>query len=552
MEARRKVNEIELSNEMVQIYAKKIMGFAYSKTQNITHAEDLSQEILLSLSDSLKRQEAIADMDGFVFTICCYTWSKFLRSNKKHWNNMDMDMVFNLQDNSDVEEKVQKILLIDQLKTEIAYLSKLHRKITLMFYYENKSGDEISHALAIPHSTVRWHLSEIKKKLKVGIEMSNHLNYEPRRIMAGHDGFTGEKGQAGLGHNRIVDNICLACYGKALTIEEIARTLMVAAGYLENHVSDLVYMDYLRVVDKNKYTTTFFISEIRHNVLAGKYHYHHIAPLAQQIYDAFNNRYDRIKDIGFLGSDLDKDFVLWAIIPIVSNRLYYNSLSSVLKRNKVQIDTPKRKDGSQHWVCATLCDDSYLDTQTEFSQEEVDFEIKSTGNGIKIRNDGTGLSSLQLDSRATINIGMYWRDFDSPNLRQIARISDIIRLGEAPNELDKLAIAREAEAGYVKMADGRPKLLIPFFAKDEHEKLSLIIDEIIGELGEDLFADYIEKWAKLFDDEIPAFISKEERIYHRYKIYPQYAILYWLADNGVLRYPTDEEAKRLCTVVWCT
>jgi len=70
------VSEIDLNNEMILKYAKKIMGFAYSKTQNITDAEDLSQEILLSLSDSLKRQNNICDKDGFVFTICCYTWSK--------------------------------------------------------------------------------------------------------------------------------------------------------------------------------------------------------------------------------------------------------------------------------------------------------------------------------------------------------------------------------------------------------------------------------------------------------------------------------------------
>ena len=51
--------------------------------------------------------------------------------------------------------------------------------------------------------------------------------------------------------------------------------------------------------------------------------------------------------------------------------------------------------------------------------------------------------------------------------------------------------------------------------------------------------------------EIPSFISKEERNYLKYQLYPQYAVLYWLSDNGLLRYPTDEEAMRLCTVVWC-
>lgn len=544
---------IKLSNEIIHIYAKKIMGFAYSKTHNLQIAEDLSQDILLSLSTSLRRQERVDDLDGFVYTICCYTWSKFLRNNKKHWNNLDVDSFFDLQDDNNVEKNVHNQILIEKLRIEIAYLTKLHRDITIMFFYENKTGDEISKLLNIPHSTVRWHLGQIKKKLKAGIEMTtNNLNYTPQRIMAGHDGYTNEEyNQCGLGTDRLVDNICLACYGKTLSTEEIARTLMVAAGYIENHIKRLVYMDYIRVVDKNKYTTNFFIANIRHGILAGKYHYYNIGQYAKKIYDVFDKRYDRIKAIGFLGNDADKDFVLWAIIPIVSNMIYFKSMNTVLRKNHVNMETPKRKDGSQHWVCATLCDDTYFDIQTEFTKEEIDFYRKSTGNGIKTRDDDLGNSSLQLDSRATINIGIHWRNFDAPNLSEIYRIAQIIYKNEVPNELDKLIIAREAEHGYVKMVNDKPKMLIPYFNKFEYDKLTEILNEIVDELGINMLVDYIENFAKTFEKEIPDFISIEERIYHKYKVYPQYAILYWMSDNNLLRYPTDEEAKRLCTVVWC-
>lgn len=538
---------------MIKSYAKKIMAFAYNKTQDIQLAEDLSQEILLSLSTSLRHQEEIYNLNSFVYKICLFTWSKFLRDNKKHWNNFDIDAFFDLQDESNLEKDLVNQLLIEKLQVEIAYLIKLHRKITVMFYFENKTSNEISALLNIPHSTVRWHLSEIKKKLKVGIEMdSNNLSYTPQSLMAGHDGYIGsEYKQCGLGFDRLVDNICLACYGKALTLEEIARTLMVAAGYIENHIKRLVYMDYLRVVDKSKYTTNFFITTYRHKVLLGKYHYHNIGPYAKKIYTAFDKRYDQIKAIGFLGSDLDKDFVLWALIPIVVNTLPYKALNNILQKNNLHLERPKRKDGSEHWVCATLVDETYYETQTEFTREEVDFNWKSTGS-TKTRSDKLGNSSLQLDSEATRGIGILWRDFDAPNLSEIQRIAQIIRDNETPNELDKLIIAREAELGYVKMVEGKPKMLIPYFNKTEFDKFSAILSEINAELGEDLFIEYIENFAKMFAKEIPDFIPKEETIFHQYHFYPQFAVLYWLADNNLLRYPSDEEAKRLCTVVWST
>lgn len=336
----RTVDAILFDETLVQRYAKKIMGFAYLKTQNITLAEDLSQEILLSLADSLRRQDDIRDMDGFVYTICCHTWSKYLRGNKKHWKNLDLDTMVDLHDACSVEADVAQALLIDRLKTEIAYLTKLHRQITLMFYYENKTGDEISRILKIPHSTVRWHLGEIKKKLKVGIEMNGNLSYTPRRITAGHDGHTSIYGHCGLGEDRLVDNICLACYGEALTLEEIARKLSVATAYLEHHLERLVYMDYMRVVDKSKYMTAFFIAELRHDVFAGKYHYHHIGPIALKIFQAFAKQYDRIRAIGFLGSDQDKDFVLWALLPLIMTGVYHKALENVLTKRKLKTERP--------------------------------------------------------------------------------------------------------------------------------------------------------------------------------------------------------------------
>jgi hypothetical protein len=43
----------------------------------------------------------------------------------------------------------------------------------------------------------------------------------------------------------------------------------------------------------------------------------------------------------------------------------------------------------------------------------------------------------------------------------------------------------------------------------------------------------------------------DQKNYLKYSGSPQHAVLYWLADNGFLRYPNDEEAKRICSVVWC-
>ncbi len=72
-------------NEVLK-YAKKIFGFAYLKTHNSYDAEDLSQEILFQLLDKKTDFSYIENMDAYIYRVCCYTWSNYLRKNKPAWN----------------------------------------------------------------------------------------------------------------------------------------------------------------------------------------------------------------------------------------------------------------------------------------------------------------------------------------------------------------------------------------------------------------------------------------------------------------------------------
>ena len=159
------------NSEFVGEYSKRILSFAYNKTGNIYDAEDLSQEILMSLLTSIEKYSKIENMNAFVYTICHYCWNNYFRKNKKHWDTTDIDASPNLFDGFDLQNEVETIMLIEKMKTELAYLSKLHRDIIVMFYYDGKSSRQISKELNISDSTVRWHLVEIRKKLKGRIEI---------------------------------------------------------------------------------------------------------------------------------------------------------------------------------------------------------------------------------------------------------------------------------------------------------------------------------------------------------------------------------------------
>jgi hypothetical protein len=155
-----------------------------------------------------------------------------------------------------------------------------------------------------------------------------------------------------------------------------------------------------------------------------------------------------------------------------------------------------------------------------------------------------------LDSYYTIRlVSGGWRDFDE-ECNELNIIADIIRNGSGLSELDKLTLAKHIANGYAVMENNRPRLLIPAMTKDEYAQLGIIFTEIISELGKGFFTKYTESYAEQVSKELPSFLPAGIRNFYKYLIQPHYAALYRLNNNGKLRTPSDEEAKRMCLIVW--
>lgn len=531
------MGSIIFDDKFINIYSKKILGFAYNKTFNIWDAEDLSQDILITLSNALKNRDDIKDMDGFVYTVCCYTWSNFYRSNKKYFKNtIELDYAADIHSCSLLEDDFILKEDIGKLRQEVSYLSRIHREITVMYYYEEKKGEEIAEVMGIPHSTIRWHLSVIRKKLKEGFEMtSENLNFKPQRLNVGHNGWVKGYSMYGLHDDLLVQNIAIACYGEILTIEEISRKLGIAAAYLENHIKNLVYMDYLKVIGENKYQTNFFIREKKHSDYSKKYYLDNIDSVAVRMYEVLAERMDDIINIGFCGSELDKNFLIWSILPMLICSLDWSV------RGKKYPEIPLRKDGSQHWVSASFV--------YENVEKDTSILSKAFGNGEqKTRGSQLGVRSQQTDISVT---GVGWREFNGNDLDDLLRIKNIIENSEEPNENDKLLISKMINMGYVAMVDSKPKIMVPFLNADEYKAGKDIMDDMIKELGEDFPVEFTTNYVKGFEALIPEFIEKDEKSYLLSGMTPIYETLIYLAEKGYINYPKDdEEAKRLCTFVY--
>jgi RNA polymerase sigma factor (sigma-70 family) len=129
----------EEAEKIITEYLGSIFGFALKRCKNAQDAEDLSQDIVLKAFHALLIKDDIGDVSKFIWTIAHNALSNYYRDAAKSVIGVSIDEVAEIiadpdsmladDDNADT---------IRRLQSEIAYLSKLQRKIVIAYYFENR------------------------------------------------------------------------------------------------------------------------------------------------------------------------------------------------------------------------------------------------------------------------------------------------------------------------------------------------------------------------------------------------------------------------------
>ncbi len=544
---------MKLTENVLEDYSKKIFGFAYEKCGNHFEAEELASEIMLQLLECMSKKTEIEHLSSFVYTLCCYTWSKYLRKNKKHWGYAYIDEARELAGDSNVELEVTDRLLYEKLRKNISYLAKTHREIVVMHYYENMTTGLIAKRLNMNDSTVRWYLSNIRDTLKERINMSENLDFRPVSLCTGIDGSYEEPGLLReLEGNLLVQNIALACYEQPVTITEISEKLNVAAAYLEKYIEEMVYMDYLKLQGK-KYQTNFFISDKDIELAKITYGYSYAKPFADKLYDAVMARKTDLLNIDYYGkNNVNEDYYLWYVLLKVAQEMSYEQMQR--EWDRCQLERPLRKDGSEYWIIANKRFD-------ECTKDEV---LNRYGKyrmccGYKISSNEDLGTMYQADTYLCSELECNYRHAcDSQNMIKLLQAAKaIMRVdGSADgemNDFEKMYVSEFIKDGYISAKDGKTYLKIPVFTVAQWDELNNIVKEIKNSLGEEFLKNYLDGYSQMMDKYIPKYLDKNVRIYHKYAMmggFDLFAHMIMEAKEGSkikLQIPTGEDAKYAMT-----
>ncbi len=547
------------AERIITEYIKPIFSFALKRCKNAHDAEDLSQEIVLKAYRSLLIKDDIENVHNFIWTIAHNTLSNYYRDSAKSIIGLSIDEMAEIlaapetllgdDDNTDT---------IRRLQSEIAYLSKLQRKIVIAYYFENRKQADIAKALNISLGTVKWHLFEAKKELQRGMDTmrkTSELKFNPIKFsLCGFSGSTGTKGNVGnFFRSPIVQNIAYCVKDTPKTINEIADALGVSPVYVETEVEYLEEYGFLLKQGK-KYIINFLLDEPDDNIIKLKDNmYSKAAKLfANELFDSLSkspllkdsnviccNRMvgiDEKNQVPIFENELN--FLLWALIPYItalSGEKYMN------KEIKFEEAYTIRPDGGKNIFYASVENNNvpqYFDSMKNF--------CGPCWNGLT-------------DKFILWTIDTEWskKRIDDNYSAIVARDLSLFERFFNDEELSEFEYAYMHEKGYMRRYEserGQWTALQIAWIRNTEARHKLL------EFGDKLKEKYLAEFEALKAPYVKAILEKTPKHLYKVQMYGLQYIFFsdgWfilhclkeLVNNGKLKLPTEEQRKSLTALI---
>ena len=532
-------------------YLKPVFGFALKKCKSIEDAEDLSQEIMAKVYVALIKRVDIEDVSKFIWTIAHNSLSNYYRDNNRSFAGVPIDEVENClyDETPTAESALTQREEISKLYSEIAYLSKLQRRIVIMYYYENKKQEQIARELNIPVGTVKWHLFEAKKELKRGMEIMrepSELKFNPKRFeMCSFSGKIGTKGDiSNFFRSAISQNIVYTVRNEAKTINEIADELGVSPVYVESEAEYLEEYGFL-LKQKDKYLCNILISEPTEelNRLHDEMYLNAAKLFANELYDelAKSGLLDECA-LGGFNDTRDNNFLMWALIPFITAFSGESTLDKSITFSDVYTMRP---DGGKNICYATV---ATPDVNLPMYNDEMKKFKGPFWNGLTDK-----ITLWTIDSE--------WSDCRIEENYQLSVVRDLTLLNNYLNDviLSEDDYAYLAEKGYISVS-GKPDeifrtaLRIVYIKDAESRKKLLSVGDKIKEKYKDDFEKLKAPYINGVLQNTPKHLQKM-RMYGLQHIFYSDAwfILYCLKElvnNGKLTLPTEKQKQSLMTVLF--
>lgn len=544
------------AEKIITEYLKPIFGFALKRCRSIHDAEDLSQEIAAKAFRALLIKDNVGDAGKYIWTIAHNALSNYYRDTAKSTSFVSIDDVAErLTVTDDLSNADESEIAISHLQSEIAYLSKLQRRIVIAYYFENRKQADIAHELDIPLGTVKWHLFEAKKELKRGVTMTRNygeLKFNPIRLTRiCCNGSPGTRGSnANFFHSALSQNIAYSVRNAYKSINEISDELGVSPVYVESEAEFLYEYGFL-LKENDKFISNIIIDEADEEIirLHDEMYKKATALFADELFDALSGS-ELIKDDRIVGGrygnilttanpSKDKNFLLWSLIPYITansgKHLYQEQVS-------FEEAATIRPDGGHNICSADVLMQDAMKPQYDDSMGKFCGCCWNNYENVTLWQCDSEWSEKRVND-----------DFPANSTQDLMLLKCLFN----NTKLSAAEYARLAERGYISVLNENGDIkIVPHVVIIKNSEIKADLLAVGGIIKEKHWEEFI----KLRDKYIDSILFKTPTHLHKAQIYGLQHIFFsdpWfilyvlkhLTENGRLKLPTDEQKKMLMTVI---
>lgn len=538
----------QLFEEITKEYSLQILKWAYKKCGDSDRAEELTQEVLVQIFSAVQNTIAegkrIEQVEHFVWKIARYVWCHSLRKNTRY---VMCPLQEDLRDESDfageLAEREEHEQMIVQLRKQVSRLNYLQREILVSFYIDGLPQKKIAEKLGISEGAVKWHLHDTRQKLKkeMAEDMRNQSEqnyvYRPRQLSMAINGEMPPKADIGpLEDSMVRQNLCVACYEGPKSLDELTELLGIPKAYLEFDLQWLVNCEFM-TFENGRYATTFYIRSETEKQECYKVYGRLREQVSDVIVKGLLEAEDKIRAVGFHGSDLPMEKLLWVLIYTFCGYYQYEDQDR-------KLEYPIRPDGGKYFPLG------YLDDSDLITEWEVDNRGFAYNGPLK---DG-GFSWFGLYNFEYSDILDMIDQFTPETERMNKLIVELVNTGfdiSHMGEERKCDLAKLVEQGYVKLQGDKAS---PQFVVMTGTQLRQLYTEVFAAIAEKLQPGYAllkEALKKLHGEKMPKHLKEVSRLPFVQSLYAMQYVTSLLAFKDNLLYvPKDSKEGEFLTLMY--
>ncbi len=463
--------------DKIECYIEKVYGYAINHTYSREEADELAQEILFTAVRELPKLRDESRFEPWLWGVARNVSNVFRRNMGKQRAMYSYDVLENLFYEDEYPSVQEEIY--DALRTKIAMLSAIYRDIIILHYYDGLSTKTISERLNVSDGTVRWRLSEARKKLKKECDKMNETALRPIKMklnIYGNGNYNGKTIPFPTVYidDALSQNILYYCYEEPSSVEDLAKICGVPAYYIEERIENLLKRDAIIEAVKGKYQTDFIIWSDKYGIYCEEHAEKALLPIMDEVIFALNSIAEEANMIDFYKAEkCDNDLrYLYGVMAFAYVSEHYCKLPYPLFK--------KKYDGNE-WC--------YLGNVETGKHKRIDIGIQHSAN---LGNRG-GFSHTSYNSIS----GITFRPMMYDNYINVC--ADILYHGTSK---DIESVANAIQDGYIiKRSDGSFFVTVPSFTKEQKAEFDAISEKYLAPIMpryNEIVETFIQGYKKLF------------------------------------------------------